>query len=149
MAKLPKIVEAARPYIDAGRLALLLVYIREAHPSDGWAMKAGDGLCYMQPKTLNARLAIAKKFLDHEPAAKGVTLVADDPATNLIDKAYEAPPERLVVLEKQSSCLGHRYTVVFASGQGPFQYSVEALTAFLAERLGYRLGRESKSLCRG
>ena len=59
MAKLPAVVSAARPYIDAGSLAMFLVYIREAHPVDGWHMPTPDGVCYKQPKTLAERGRVA------------------------------------------------------------------------------------------
>ena len=55
-------------------------------------------------------------------------LLVDDPTTNALDRAYEAPPERLVAIKAGR--------VVFASGQGPFQYSTKALGIFLEETLG-------------
>ena len=60
---------------------------------------------------------------------RGVPMLVDDPTTNALDIAYEAPPERLVVLDEQLN-------VVFASGQGPFQYSVPKLAAFVKAQLG-------------
>ena len=128
MRHLPTLVELTRPFVDAGTLSVLLVYIREAHPLDGWAMAASDGLCYRQPKTIDDRLKIAAAFVAHTPMAAGLRLLCDDPATQALDEAYEAPPERLVVVDE-------RMKVVFASGQGPFQYDPAALEAFLRERL--------------
>ena len=119
-----------RPYLDAGSLSLFLVYIREAHPEGGWAIPAADGICYRQPKTLASRLAVAAKFAEHQSEwCAGVPMLVDDPTTNALDIAYEAPPERLVVLDEQLN-------VVFASGQGPFQYSVPKLAAFVKAQLG-------------
>jgi len=108
---------------------MFLVYIREAHPEDGWAMKASDGLCYRQPKTLEARVKVASAFAErHAADFSGIPLLVDDPATNRLDTAFEAPPERLVVVDDD-------LRVVFASGQGPFQYDPASVEAFLKEHL--------------
>ena len=128
MQHLPTLVELTQPFVDAGDLSVLLVYIREAHPLDGWAMKASDGMCYRQPKTIEDRLKVAAAFVANTPIAASLRLLCDDPVTNALDEAYEAPPERLVVVDEEMK-------VVFASGQGPFQYDPTALQAFLRERL--------------
>ncbi len=127
-----------RPFIDAGKLCMINVYIREAHPEDGWSLSSNaDGktveavtgvkkkVCYMQTSKIAERLRVASDFvtaMNH--ILDGIPLIVDDPSTNAIDLAYEAPPERLVVLDDQNK-------ILFASGQGPFQYSIKGLAAFL------------------
>ena len=112
-------------------LALVLVYIREAHPKDGWSIEAGNGKCYMQTRQLDDRLEVARDFIEGMPCAEGLPLVVDDPTTNALDRAYEAPPERLIVVDSAMH-------VVFASGQGPFQYDIGTLGSFLKAELGTR-----------
>jgi len=107
------------------------VYIREAHPSDGWELdfNKSTGVCYTQTHTLEDRLAVARRFADAiEGDAKHIPIVVDDPVTNAVDMAYEAPPERMVIV------LNGR--VVFKTGAGPFQYSTTRLEQFLTEQLG-------------
>ena len=106
------------------------VYIREAHPSDGWDLDFNkrQGICYKQTHTLEDRLTVARAFAGAmEGEARKVPLVVDDPDTNAIDKAYEAPPERLVVVKDG--------VVVFKTGAGPFQYSTSKLREFLQKNI--------------
>ena len=124
-----QVVQAAAAYVSSGMLSLFFVYIREAHPEDGWSIPAGNGRCYKQTHTLQARLQVAQDFLEGCPAVGDVAILVDDPATNAVDRLYEAAPERLVLLD-------HDLRVVFASGQGPFQYHVEALVKFTGSRNG-------------
>jgi len=127
-----------RPLIDTSKLCMINVYIREAHPEDGWSLssntsgetvEAATGIkktvCYMQTHQIAERLQVASDFVAAMgPVLQGIPLVVDDPSTNAIDVAFEAPPERMVVVDDQNK-------VVFASGQGPFQYSINRLAAFL------------------
>lgn len=57
----------------------------------------------------------------HEAHLKDALVLVDDPVAQMLETAYEAAPNRLVLL--------HRGSVVFASGQGPFQYDASALPA--------------------
>jgi len=121
-------MKITRPHIDNGDLAVFLVYVREAHPSDGWSMPAVDGMCYMRPKSLADRVDMAKRVSAATPAIADIPFLVDDPTTNELDLAYEAPPERFVVIDDQMK-------VAFASGQGPMQYSQHELADFLHWRL--------------
>lgn len=116
--------------MNAGTLAMFMVYIREAHPADEWAMATPDGVETKQPVTLEERLRVARRFAAHhkDTLLASTPVLVDDPCTNFLDRAYEAPPERLVVLDEAM-------TVVFASGQGPFQYGAAELKAFLDRSL--------------
>lgn len=130
------------PFEREGKLHMANIYIREAHPSDGWESSGNkDGetlasttgrrkkICYLQTKRLADRLAVARDFqAAFEGSSAGrVPLLVDDPATNALDIAYEAPPERLVLVRDGR--------VLFCSGQGPFQYSIEKLRAFLSSAM--------------
>lgn len=124
-------------HVQSGLLAVLNVYIREAHATDEWALEMNDKLdiCVAQTKTLPERLAAAAAFRAFPAfrgtAAQKIPLVVDDPSTRELDHAYEAVPERLVLVDQDLN-------VVYRSGQGPFQYDQEgmfaALEAFLAKQ---------------
>jgi len=104
----------------------LTVYIREAHPDDEWQMDVNlkDEVCYLQPKTLAQRVAIANDFTQrfHYPLPLVVDTMAD--AAN---KTYAAWPERLYIL-------GPDGTVVYKGGIGPFHYKPEEVRAWLEAR---------------
>lgn len=119
------------------------VYIAEAHPSDGWEIdsnKSGDvalaafgdktEISYTQTKTLEDRLRVANSF--HQTIngeAAQIPMVVDDPSSDTVSRLYEAAPERLVLID-ESNC------VVFATGQGPMQYSLDQLEDFLQTQNG-------------
>ena len=131
------------PLVSAGRLRVINVYIREAHPSDGWEVSSNASgetmefsfgrkikVCFTQTHSLKDRLEVANSFaaaIEGTPAAD-IPILVDDPATNALDKAYEAPPERMVVVQGGK--------VLFCTGQGPFQYSLKKLEAFLQQHYG-------------
>mmetsp|Transcript_26724 Transcript_26724/g.32440 ORF Transcript_26724/g.32440 Transcript_26724/m.32440 type:complete len:272 (+) Transcript_26724:371-1186(+) len=131
MGKLQSLLGHIRPFIDAGKLGAVSVYIREAHPDDGWSPGDGPFLhVAQQTRQIEDRLKVAREFL--EVHSKGlltdIPFFVDDPTTNALDIAYEAPPARLVVVDKSLK-------VVFATGQGPNQYDVDSLGAFLGGKL--------------
>ena len=96
----------------------LTVYIKEAHPSDGWHMESM--IDYKDPKTLEERKAALQKVFDmYDP--KG-TYVMDD-MSNSLEAAYKAWPERLYVIKNG--------IVLYKGGLGPFDYSPTELKAFL------------------
>ena len=47
------------------RASFLTVYIREAHPTDEWQIKDNEkeNVCYMQPRSVGQRVAIANDFV--------------------------------------------------------------------------------------
>jgi len=135
-------VNLCAPYVEADQLLLANIYIREAHPDDGWKIEGNERgdyateafgtrtkVCVLQTTTLSARLQVANDFHNAMTGpAKSVPLLVDDPTTNAIDIAYEAPPERLVVV--------HNGEVKFTSGQGPMQYNLDDLKEFLETYVG-------------
>jgi len=119
------------------------VYIKEAHPSDGWELDTNTSgetfqhtfgskrkICYKQTHTLAERISVATEFMKAiRHVAKSIPLLVDDPETNATCEAYEAAPERLVLLDPNTR------TVLFSSGQGPWQYSILKLEKFLKDEL--------------
>ena len=133
MGKLPQAVGAARPHIDAGTLSAFLVYVREAHPTDGWSNP--NGLLYAQTRTLEGRLRVAGAF--HEAKREllqGVAVLVDDPATHLRGDAVPRPGLRRPA-GAHRRLVDAQMSVVFATGCGPLQYDVAAFADFLETRL--------------
>lgn len=135
-------------HVKSGLLSVLNVYIREAHPTDEWSLEMNDkvNICVAQTKTLPERLAAAASFrafpgFQGTPAAS-IPLVVDDPGTRELDHAYEAVPERLVLVDKD-------FKVVYRSGQGPFQYDqqgmLSAIEAIAAKQPAHALAASPTS----
>jgi len=108
----------------------LTIYIREAHPLDEWRMKSNekekDNVCYVQPKTLAQRVAIANDFTQRFkfPLPFGI-----DEMTNAASDAYAAWPERLYIIDESGR-------ISYKGGNGPFKYEPKEVRAWLAQRYG-------------
>lgn len=104
----------------------LTVYIKEAHPEDEWQMPSNvdEGVCYRQPKTLDARLAIANDFRER---FKYPLPLAVDPMNDTANQAYGAWPERLYVIDGDGK-------IAYKGGPGPFQYKPQEVRAWLSAR---------------
>lgn len=72
-----------------------MVYIREAHPSDGWAVP-GNKFQLTDPKTLEERRKVAKEFTDRLKVSIPVLV---DTIDDRLGKAYAGWPDRLYVLD--------------------------------------------------
>lgn len=120
------------------RVEFLIVYIREAHPKDGWWLGKGlPGLMLKlskskaatdvyDPKAVEERRAVAK---DCETALKyGIRTYVDE-MDDRVNEAYAAWPTRLYLV-------GTDGKVEYAGGLGPFGYKPkelgEALEKYLA-----------------
>ena len=74
-----------------------MVYIREAHPSDGWQVGANrsEGIIFEQPATSDGRKAVA------ESCRLGLDISIPmllDGMDNAVEKAYAAWPDRLYIV---------------------------------------------------
>ena len=80
------------------RIEFYLIYIREAHPSDGWQVQSNldDHVEFLEPQNEDARAELAKVCqLD-----LGFTMpMLLDNMSNEVDVKYAALPERLYVLD--------------------------------------------------
>jgi hypothetical protein len=111
------------------RVQFLSIYIREAHPKDGWWL--GGGLTGMivkkgipktateiyDPKTIEERRLVAGQCA--ESLQYGIHTYVDE-MDDRVSKAYAAKPTRLYLVG-----LGGR--VVYAGGLGPYGFSPGAL----------------------
>jgi len=93
------------------------VYIKEAHPEDGWQvpMNVTDEVEFHQPTNIEERAEVAESCVLRLDLKMPTLLDAMDDA---IDRAYAALPERLYVVDQQGK-------VVFQCGPGPFGFDVD------------------------
>ncbi|HEV3437974.1 MAG TPA: deiodinase family protein [Gemmata sp.] len=92
----------------------LMVYVREAHPSDGWHMEANArvGVKVAQPTTLGERVKVCDQFCQKlKPTMPVVVDDISDPAGN----AYSGMPGRFYVIDPKGK-------VAYKSGRGPFGF---------------------------
>lgn len=110
----------------AVHLRLVNVYIVDAHPVDGWLTPENDSehddVCVMQPSSLDERVAVARAFVSAASIDGASVLV--DAMSNAVELAYEARPEKLVLVDAAGR-------VAWKSGIGPYQYSPRLLEAWL------------------
>jgi hypothetical protein len=102
----------------------LLIYVREAHPTDGWAMSSNEkaGVSVAQPTTYDERVAVAGQC-----AAKlnpRMPLLVDD-IGDPVGNAYSGMPARLYVIDREGR-------VAYKSGRGPFGFKPEEMEQALA-----------------
>jgi len=114
-------------YQEYGDLAqFLIVYIKEAHPADGWAMQVNPRVKYIKdPTNKFERFQVANScVLD-----LGLTIpcVIDD-MDNSTARAYKAHPDRLYVV-------GQDGRIVYAGGPGPMGFKPGEMKPYLLEEL--------------
>ena len=92
-----RIYEAHKDRVD-----FYLVYIREAHPSDGWQVRTNldEHVEYLEPKTEDQRAELAGVCM-LELGFNMPMLI--DTMDNEVDAKYAALPERLYVLDKDGN----------------------------------------------
>jgi len=96
------------------RVQFLVIYIREAHPTDGWYMGNHD---IRDPQTIKERRALAGTC---ETRLKyGIPTIVDEMDDGVM-KAYAAWPDRLYLVDTDG-------TVAFAGGRGPWGFKPSKL----------------------
>ncbi|MBA3313268.1 MAG: deiodinase family protein [Planctomycetota bacterium] len=93
------------------RAKFLMVYVREAHPTDGWHMagNSAGGVEIAQPKTYQERVGVATQCqgrLDF-----GMPFLVDS-IDDKVGAAYSGMPSRLYVIDRDGK-------VAYKSGRGP------------------------------
>jgi hypothetical protein len=104
-----------------------MVYIKEAHPSDGRQSGSNvrEGIVYVQPKTLEERTKIAAKMC----ATLKITLPAIvDGVDNKVNTAYSAGPDRLYLIDADGK-------IAFKSEPGPWGFKPAGLEEAIAQQL--------------
>lgn len=93
------------------RAHLYVVYIREAHPTDGWALPRNQ-FKITDPKSLDERRQVAKAFA----AQLKLTLpVLVDDLDDRANTAYAGWPDRLYVVDRGGK-------IALKGGKGPFGF---------------------------
>ena len=92
----------------------LMVYVREAHPTNGWAMESNTrvGVAVAQPTTLEERAAVCEQF--RKKLSPGMPVVVDT-ITDPVNTAYSGVPARLYVIDSKGK-------VAYKNGRGPFGF---------------------------
>jgi hypothetical protein len=119
------------------RIQFLVIYIREAHPVDGWWLGGGIQGKIMSryepraatdvydPKTLDERRGVAQRC---EIALEyGIPTLVDD-MDDSVNRAYAALPTRLYLVGKDGR-------VVYAAGKGPFGFKPNELKMAIEKML--------------
>jgi len=109
------------------RANFLMVYVREAHPTDGWKMEQNErlGVAVKQPTTLGERTKVAGQFCTKlNPTMPVLVDELDDRVGNL----YSGMPGRLYVIDANGK-------VAYKSGRGPFGFRAGEMEQALAMAL--------------
>ncbi len=96
------------------RADFAMVYVREAHPTDGWQMESNDrvGVSFRQPTSFQERTDIAQTCA--RTLGLGMpTLV--DAMDDRVGAAYSGMPSRLYLIDRDGK-------VAYKSGRGPFGF---------------------------
>lgn len=114
------------------RVQFLAVYVREAHPTDGWRIPGNDrvGVSFLQPKTKNDRESIAAKCCSTLQITMPMVIDGiDDPVGHL----YSGMPDRLYVIDRDGR-------VAYKGGRGPFGFKTgemeQSLLMLLVDEAG-------------
>jgi len=121
----PEVDDLHERYKD--QAVFLMVYVREAHPLDGWAMEsnATANVAVKQPTTLSERTTVCTEFCQRlKPTLPVVVDTLDDAAGH----AYSGMPARLYVIDRQGK-------VAYKSGRGPFGFKPSELEQSLVMAL--------------
>lgn len=102
----------------------LLVYIDEAHPSDGWAVPGDSSLSFEVKKHRNQedRCAAAHQLLEHFSLPPQCRVVADRMDNNA-NVAYGVAFERVCIVQRQK--------IAYLGGKGPFCYNLQEVRRWL------------------
>ncbi len=103
------------------------VYVREAHPTDGWVMVSNTrlGVAVKQPKTYQERAEVCTRFCEFaRPSFPFLVDEINDPVGN----AYSGMPGRFYVIDPKGK-------VAYKSGRGPFGFKLGEVEQALAMSL--------------
>ncbi len=114
----------------AEQVAFFVVYIQEAHSTDGWQIPINEQeeVLFEQPKTAAEREAVA------EACTVGLKLSIPtliDEMTNEVDRAYAALPDRLYLIDAEGR-------IAYRSGPGPMGFKPQELDAAIGALLEQR-----------
>jgi hypothetical protein len=96
------------------QVEFLAVYVREAHPTDGWRMASNDnvGVAVAQPQSEAERLKVADSCCARLEISMPLLV---DTIDDRVGHAYSGMPDRLYVIDTAGR-------VVYKGGRGPFGF---------------------------
>jgi hypothetical protein len=108
-------------------VAFVVVYIREAHPEDGWVVihNREDNSRLLDPTTEAERLRAVESCALRLPVRMPVVI---DGIEDGVAAAYGAWPDRLYLVDREGR-------IAFQGGMGPFGFLPEELEAAIEEEL--------------
>jgi hypothetical protein len=121
-----------------GRVQFLAVYIREAHPLDGWIISENvrSGIAVSDPTTLEQRREVAST------CATGLRMqmpIVVDDVDNAVASAYGGWPDRLYLIRRDGR-------VAYRGGEGPFGFKPAELERAIERELGSGLARSAEEV---
>lgn len=124
MAKVQDFLNLVQRY---PKVKFLIIYVDEAHPTDGWYMK-GMSFDFASHQSLKDRQAAAKVLADQLGDLPANCQLYADTFTleGSANVAYGAKPERLYGIDSQG-------VIQYKGAMGPFGYKLEEVEAWLAE----------------
>ena len=111
------------------RVEFLAVYVREAHPTDGWRSESNDraGVVFAQPQSLAERIGIADQCCQSLHVT--MPLLVDE-IDDRVGHLYSGMPDRLYVIDRNGR-------IAYKGGRGPFGFKpgemVQSLSMLLLD----------------
>ena len=109
------------------QVAFFVVYIKEAHPEDGWVLDSNrtEKIAVRDPATLEQRAQVAGTCAVRLQLRIPVLL---DNTDNKVTSAYGGWPDRLYLI-------GRDGRIAFQGGEGPFGFKPDELERAIEEEL--------------
>jgi Iodothyronine deiodinase len=109
------------------RVTYLIVYIREAHPEDGWVLEENRaaGVSVRDPRSIEERAAVATTCARVLPTTIPTLLDATDDA---VTSAYGGWPDRLYLISDSGR-------IAYQGGEGPYGFDPDALDSAVRAEL--------------
>jgi hypothetical protein len=110
------------------QVAFFHVYVREAHPEDGWVVTENReaGIAYRDPASTAERAELARTCTTR--LRLGLPVLVDD-LDDRVARAYGGWPERLYLI-------GADGRIAYQGGPGPWEFRPEELGAAIVRKLG-------------
>ena len=106
----------------------LSIYIREAHPDDGWRSlgNVNQGIRYLEPKTDDERTEIASVCQQMMELQMPMLI---DSIDNDAERKYISIPMRLYVVDAEGK-------LAYVGGEGPFKFKPDEFEAAVKAQAG-------------
>ncbi len=101
------------------QVEFLAIYVREAHPVEGWKMASNDraGITIPQPRVLTERVKVAQRCCSALQVS--MPLLVDE-IDDRVGHAYSGMPDRLYIIDRQGR-------VAYKGGRGPFGFKAREM----------------------